>query len=233
MSNITIAVPTVISDIVYHSVTERQLIANIATGEMAFPVCGKNGILLWGDFGTGKTTLARLLPDAIEQGKCGSNAYYDFIRCGQGLTGPTLMAQITKRSTLISANASGYHYFVLDEVDNLTKAAQASLKSAMGIRDTIFIMTTNHLSKIDVGVQNRSVRVNCNAAVHYDYLPVAKQMLDACGGKSVEDHKLLPIIQRCNGSVREIAEQMQRLAAIQKARAKSAAVAQQTTAVMQ
>jgi DNA polymerase III delta prime subunit len=217
MSNITIATPNVIADIVYHSVTERQLIADIAAGVIAFPACGKNSILLYGDYGTGKTTLARLLPEAIEQGKGGSDAGYDFIRCGHGLTGPDLMAKISKWSMLISGNYSRYHFFVLDEIDNLTKGAQASLKSAMGIPNTIFILTTNYIGKIDAGVQNRSWRVNCNAGPAQDYLPFARQVLDECGGNPVSDDKLLPIIEQCKGSVRELAESMQRIAARHKA----------------
>ena len=218
MSKTTIAAPNVITDIVYHSVTERQLILDIATGAKAFPSAGKNSILLYGDYGTGKTTLARLLPDAIEQGKKGSNPLYDFIRCQQGLTGPELMKKIGERAKLISGNDSGYHYFVLDEVDNLTKGAQASLKSAMGLPRTIFILTTNHISKIDAGVQNRSIRINCDAAPASDYLPVAKVVLNNCGAQPISDEKLLPIIAHCKGSVREIADKMERVAAIQKAR---------------
>lgn len=223
MSTNAIAAPSVIADIVYHSETERQLIEDIATGTRQFPCSGKNSILLWGDYGTGKTTLAKLLPEAIEQGKGGSNALYDYIPCSQLMTGPALMATISKGSMLISFNYSNYHYFVLDEVDNLTKGAQASLKAVMGRTNTIFIMTTNFIGKIDDGVQNRSVRVNCNAGEAEEYLPFAQKALAEFGGQPVADEKLLPIIAQCKGSLRELADYMQTVAARQRAQALKAA----------
>jgi hypothetical protein len=71
-------------------------------------------------------------------------------------------------------------------------------------------------------VQNRSVRVNCNAARPSAYLPFAQDALVKFGGRALADDKLAPIIERCKGSVREIAEQMQRIAGRQKAMAESA-----------
>jgi len=47
------------------------------------------------------------------------------------------------------------HYSILDEVDNLTDAAQASLKAIMDCRHGVFILTTNDINKVDKGVVNR------------------------------------------------------------------------------
>ena len=207
--------PKSIDEIVYHSIAERRLIHNIATGAMQFPLAGKNGILLYGIYGTGKTTLARLLPDAIERGKGGSDSDYMFVSCEQGQNGAKLMTTLRSRAERMAFTDSGFHYFVLDEVDNLTDAALASLKSAMNILMTIFIMTTNHVSRIDPGVLNRCERVNFNAAPAQEWLPFARRVLADTGAYHVNEDNLVAVIESCNGSVREIVSSMQKIAAEQ------------------
>jgi transcriptional regulator with AAA-type ATPase domain len=44
-------------------------IADLVGGAEPLPAHGKSAVLLYGVSGTGKTTLARLLPSAIEQGR--------------------------------------------------------------------------------------------------------------------------------------------------------------------
>ena len=226
MSNYSLPAPTVAADIVFHSDVERRLILDVVSGKKAFPASGKNGLLLWGDYGTGKTTLARMLPEEIERGAGGVETIYDYYRCHQNLTGPELMKKLEARAQYMSGHHSGNHYFVLDEVDNFSVKAQASLKSAMGYPNTIFILTTNFVARIDEGVKNRCISINCNAAPANAYLPIAKKVLAGCGAPPIADNKLIPIIERCNGSVRSIADYMERLADMLRVKASAPVVTQ-------
>jgi DNA replication protein DnaC len=57
--------PQTINEIVFGNDESRPLIEDIASGILPFPFEDKTGSLLYGTFGTGKKTLARILPEAI------------------------------------------------------------------------------------------------------------------------------------------------------------------------
>ncbi len=204
--------PKSIDGIVFASERERGMIEDIASGATSFPFSGVNGILLYGVWGTGKTTLARLLPDAIEHGKGGQDSYYRFISCMQSQNGASLMASIQRQAELVAFTHSGYHYFVLDEVDMLTPAAMLSVKAVMNMPMTIFIMTTNDRASVEKGVANRCKRVPMNAAPPEAWLPFARRVLADRGVEGVDEGTLVDVIADCNGSVREIADSVDEIA---------------------
>ena len=205
--------PKTINDIIWGNTESRLRIEDIVSGAEALPYCGKSAILLYGVFGTGKTTLANLLPNAIEKGRADEDLAIeaDFIACQQGFNGPQVMSLIERVLSKTSFNASGLHYFVLDEVDNLTKLAQQSLKSALNTNRGIFILTTNNISELDKGLKDRCVLVEMNAAAVSDYLPLAKNLVSDMG-VVMSDDDLLPTISAAKGSLRNLIHNVERLA---------------------
>jgi replication-associated recombination protein RarA len=205
--------PKTINDIIWGNAESRLRIEDIVSGAEALPYCGKSAILLYGVFGTGKTTLANLLPNAIEKGRSNEDLAVeaDFIACQQGFNGPQVMSLIERVLSKTSFNSSGLHYFVLDEVDNLTKLAQQSLKSALNTNRGIFILTTNNISELDKGLKDRCVLVEMNAAAISDYLPLAKNLVSDMG-VVMSDDDLLPTISAAKGSLRNLIHNVERLA---------------------
>ena len=205
--------PQNVFDIHYGNPESRLRIEDIVTNIEAIPSSGKSGLLLYGVYGTGKTTLANLLPDAIEQGKTGLglNSPETFIGCQQGFNGPQVMTLIGNILNVVSFNASGLHYIILDEVDNLTNLAQQSLKSAMNTHRAVFILTTNNIAELDKGLKDRCVLIEMNAGSPEEYLPLAKEIANS---KNVvlNDELLLDAIYLANGSMRNLFHNVERLA---------------------
>ena len=205
--------PKTIDDIIFGNNESKLRIEDIVSGAEELPYSGKSAILLYGVFGTGKTTLAKMLPNHIEYGKTKEELVWDpvFIGCQQGFNGPQLMTKIDAIMTTMSLNVSGLHYIILDEVDNLTKQAQQSLKSALNTTRGVFILTTNNVSQLDKGMLDRCILVEMNAANPNAYLDIAKSIANEAG-ISLSSDELLPTIQGANGSFRNLFHNVGRLA---------------------
>ena len=63
--------PIKLDDFVFNSEASKMVMEDIVSGLLPFPSMGKNGILLYGSFGTGKSALAKVLPSLINQARGG------------------------------------------------------------------------------------------------------------------------------------------------------------------
>ena len=99
-----------------------------------------------------------------------------------------------------------HHYFVLDEVDNLSPDAMKSLKSVMNIAGTVFVLTTNNLNKVERGVQDRCHMVEFNAAPDTAWLPLVRRIINDQGVPVPDDQYLLTVISNAKGSARRVVD---------------------------
>jgi replication-associated recombination protein RarA len=209
--------PTSLDDFVISNPTSACMLQSILDGRLPFPLM-KRAICLWGTYGTGKTTLAELLPGLLEvSGKLAKSAhpgslfggdyYWHLTPCGFGTNSVSMTLDMKKRMVSDACySPSGWHYEILDEVDVLTLAAQTSLKSLITqASSTIFIFTTNHLPKLDRGLVDRSLLIEMNQPKPEQMEEMGRRFLRKMGltGDEVEEPALHAMAAASRGSLRD------------------------------
>jgi transcriptional regulator with XRE-family HTH domain len=142
--------PTTIDDVVFPSKEAELHIKAWIAGK------GKNHLILHGEPGTGKTTLAKLLPALREAG-----AGPIELRCPRVGDVAGFVESLNRGASTVSLDGH-CRYYVLNEFDNLRIDFQRELKPLFEepYDHVCFIATTNHLDAIDAALANRCVSIH-------------------------------------------------------------------------
>ena len=215
--------PNCMDDFLFSNSTDRKTLELILSRRLPFPFGGKSGILFHGTWGTGKSTLAKLLPGLLETAYSGSwnmalgvgqmpapvpdHCQTAVFRCGGGLSSTAITQTVEKFNSRQNFwHYTKHDYFVFDEVDRLTMGAQQSLRSTMDLPRCMFFFTTNYLSKIDPGIVNRCHLVEMNQVTAASaYIPLGQGLLQNMGVPVgvVSDTTLEGIASQARGSLRD------------------------------
>ena len=202
----TFTEPKSTNDMVFADSTTENQIDAILSGAYPFPSSGKSALCLFGTYGTGKTTYSHIFCDEFEYARSGKKQAIQphFVSCQKTEAIDTILKTCERMTKVISFNESGYHYFIFDEVDNLTAGAQKALKAFLNKPNIVCILTTNYLDELDNGLVNRCISVNFNAADPKEIRARVQCILRDMGLAPLENEKIDEVIQSSDGSWRDI-----------------------------
>jgi DNA polymerase III delta prime subunit len=194
--------PKCLADVVYPDIQTQNDIMSYQEGGRFNP------IILSGTYGTGKTTIAKLLPMEVAPGLIWLNDV-KYIN-GSLVRGINLIRDIEVFLNLCCWNMYGYRFVIIDEAEQLTAQAQYSMKGLMDdfIEDTMFIFTTNYIDKIDGGIQSRSQRYLFDPPPVAQLVPLVERVLKS-EMVTMSAHQINQYIARYGASVRGLLMQLE------------------------
>lgn len=147
-------------------------------------------LILHGSYGTGKTTIAKLLPNEME----GKPVLIEFLRA-------TEFNSIGDVTELFGCTNTFYKLFTIEGQHRnyvVSNEVNFTPKAAVAFRDVVdemmlatqFIFTTNNIEMLDAGLLDRCTKVFVSPAQPHDWLPRIKWILKQEGVK-LSDAKIL------------------------------------------
>jgi replication-associated recombination protein RarA len=197
--------PKTLDEVVLGSITLKNKLAEYINGRDLKP------LILHGGVGTGKTTIANLLPDAIEGKKAEVtrlkavefNSINDVM---QTFEDHTMFYQV------FTINDQKRNYIISNEI-NFTPKAAIAFRDVIDdmIGHTQFIFTTNYIDQVDIALRDRSSCLVVPPVTAKDWLSRAQWILQQ-EGIALPDDQLLKVLSaqlQISSSNRKLLERLE------------------------
>jgi DNA polymerase III delta prime subunit len=180
--------PKTLDDVVFPSQAAKQIIMDMVEHKRL------SHLILYGPYGTGKTTVAELIPSTI----FGKNNSVDckFFSADSNSS----VSDIRDLKSFIGGycfDEMNLKFIIIDEVDGLSLRAQHALRASINFADennVYFIMTTNHIEKLDGGLKSRCELIKFDDFNSELWLPRLKFICQQEGITVEDDNDLLDLI---------------------------------------
>lgn len=163
-------------------------------------------IILHGPFGTGKTTLARIIAaDRVDRGKL---ILFETHKCAL-FRAPDVKAPNFENRVVADwnmQNASPHNaYSIVDEVDQIDRSSSNILRAIMEKHSGLgnFIMTTNYLHAVDAGIRNRCEEIEIPLITPSKWHRRSKAIL-RLENVRVSDQDLDTLLTTVDGTIRDL-----------------------------
>ena len=200
--------PSQLSDVVFADDAVEAAIRRYVVGQDLRP------LILYGPNGTGKSTLARLLPIAMEA-KTGPSDIHEYnpILGASPKTAKSILEGVQYRSLY-----GGTKTYILEELDLFPEKIVNILKCAMDVAEgqVLFIATTNDVNALDKGHRSRAVCLPINQPPLERWMLRVKAILDAEGVPIPKKAVLAKMLENSRGDNREFLSDLQRYVEIAK-----------------
>lgn len=165
--------PKFINDLIFPNAHVANTVKAYASGDITRP------LILSGRNGTGKSTIARLIPNAIEgMDKVVINSVkaYDLTT---DLKVEKLYTRNKMFDKLFTVNGQRYSYYVVEEMNACIEGRNAFRVALDEYMDTdLTIITTNEVYRIDKGIRSRCEVLEVPACEPHIFFPYAKNIME-------------------------------------------------------
>ena len=189
--------PNQFSDLVFEEECIKQRLFAYASGK-------RDGhIILYGDYGTGKSTAAKIIAET----RCDDETagFVDVIHARDAsIEMERYLLRISNGFNIQQMMGINTPYAVIDEADQLSEINQHHLRAFMDNAIDCVILTTNHIHALDKGIRDRADEVEIKSLSPNAVCERASDILKA-QGIVVEQSYLLRLLSTTSGSWRDVA----------------------------